>query len=66
MFSGCWEMRMGNRLRAAQVLGIGRTSLYRYLKRDQLELASAGKAAWGCRGRICADLILGAVDAEPG
>jgi hypothetical protein len=27
---------------------------------------SAGKAAWGCRGRICADLILCVVDAEPG
>lgn len=24
----------GNRLRAAQILGIGHTSLYRYLKRD--------------------------------
>jgi DNA-binding NtrC family response regulator len=35
------DMCQGNRLRAAQILGIGRTSLYRYLKRDGVD----GKAA---------------------
>jgi hypothetical protein len=33
-------MCMGNRLRAAQVLGIGRTRLYRDLKRGQLDAAA--------------------------
>jgi two-component system response regulator HydG len=39
----------GNRLRASQVLGIGRTSLYRYLKRDaenaKTKAKSGGAAA---------------------
>jgi transcriptional regulator of acetoin/glycerol metabolism len=41
------EMCQGNRLRAAQILVIGRTSLYRYLKRDGYD---TGKAKSGSAG----------------
>jgi DNA-binding NtrC family response regulator len=40
-------MCQGNRLHAAQILGIGRTSLYRYLKRDGQERRAPEKSGRG-------------------
>jgi hypothetical protein len=53
-------------LRAAQVLGIGRTSLYRYLKLDQQDRGLQVKLRGARRGRIPPGLILHLVDARLG
>lgn len=44
------EMCQGNRLRAAQVLGIGRTSLYRYLKSGANEKNTSRRAGHASAG----------------
>jgi two-component system response regulator AtoC len=41
------EICHGNRLRTAQILGIGRTSLYRYLKRDGMDASARAGTARG-------------------
>ena len=38
------ELCLGNRLRAARILGIGRTSLYHYLKCDGYEICAREKS----------------------